>query len=307
MLIKNTATLRGGLLLIGGMSIIGLVDNFIRFVADEGGVWQFYLMRAVFTCILIAGCMAYRKRRFSTSNLWWVAFRSILMASAILIYFIAISFLPIAIAGAILFTSPIFLLIFSVLIFKIQIGLWRILAVIFGFVGIVLVLKPDPQDFSVYTLVPALAGMMYALGQLVTRHKCANEDPLVLLFGFFICTGVLGLLGIITLSVFPLLGNENALVPFVSTGWVNPSGDFLFWTIIQGIGSLFAVLALIRAYQIAEPTYIAVYEYSFIVFAGFWGWVIWGELLDAVAITGILTIIAAGVVISIRSTKSELT
>ncbi|MCY4219499.1 MAG: DMT family transporter [Gammaproteobacteria bacterium] len=307
MLIKNSATLRGGLLLIGGMSLIGLVDNFIRFIIDEGGVWQFYLMRAVFNCLLIAGYIAYWKRSFHVNHFWWVVLRSMLMATAILVYFIVISFLPIAIAGAILFTSPIFLLIFSALVFKTRIGAWRILAVIFGFIGIILVLKPNPQDFSIYTLVPALAGMMYALGQLVTRHKCADEDTLVLLFGFFLGTGLLGLMGIFVLGISPFLQSVSAQVPFVSTGWVSPSGEFLFWTMIQGIGSLFAVLALIRAYQIAEPTYIAVFEYSFIVFAGFWGWVIWKEVLDAAAITGILAIIAAGVVISIRSAKSEST
>ena len=305
MIFKSSATLRGGLMLVGGMSIIGLVDNFIRFIADEGGVWQFYLMRALFSCLLISAYFIYRKRQLRARHFWWVAFRSMLAATAILIYFIAISFLPIAVAGAILFTSPIFLLVFSVLIFGTRIGGWRILAVISGFAGITLVLKPDPQDLSIFVLVPALAGIMYALGQLVTRHKCANEDTLVLLFGFFFATGVLGLLGIVVLSIFPSLQSVGAEVPFVSTGWVNPSGEFLFWTMVQGIGSLIAVSGLIRAYQIADPTYIAVFEYSFIVFAGFWGWVIWNEVLDPVAITGIVTIIMAGVIITIRTARSE--
>ena len=101
-----------------------------------------------------------------------------LMAIAVLIYFIAISFLPIAVAGAILFVSPIVLLIFSVLIFRTRIGGWRILAVISGFVGITLVLKPDPQDPSIFILVPTLAGIMHAIGQLVPRHRCANEGEL---------------------------------------------------------------------------------------------------------------------------------
>ncbi len=292
-------------MLIGSMSIIGLVDNFILFIADEGGVWQFYLMRAMIACLMISGYLVYRKHQLRANHFWWVALRSMLMAIAVLIYFIAISFLPIAVAGAILFTSPIFLLIFSVLIFRTRIGGWRILAVISGFVGITLVLKPDPQDLNILILVPVLAGIMYAIGQLVTRHRCANEDTLVLLFGFFLVTGVLGLLGVVVLSVFPDLQRVNTEDSFVSTGWVKPSGEFLFWTMIQAIGSLIAVSGLIRAYQIAEPTYIAVFEYSFIVFAGFWGWVIWNEVLDSTAITGVVTIITAGVIITIRTAKSE--
>ena len=292
-------------MLTGGLSVMGLVDNFIRFIADEGGVWQFYLMRALFTCLLIAGYLAYRKRPLRAAHFRWVALRSMLMAGAILVYFIAVSFLPVAVAGAILLTSPLFLLVFSALFFGTRIGGWRILAMVSGFVGISLVLKPDPQDLGISTLVPALAGVMYALSQLVTRHRCAGEDMLVLLFGFFLATGVLGLLGVVVLGIFPSLQGMDAGVPFVSTGWVYPSREFLFWTMVQGIGSLIAISGLIRAYQIAEPTYIAVFEYSFIVFVGFWGWVIWNEVLDATAVTGIVTIIASGAIITIRAARSE--
>lgn len=290
-------------MLVGGMSVIGLIDNFIRFIAAEGGVWQFYLFRAILNCLLIAVYFACRQRSFRPRCFWWVAARSMLMATAILIYFIALSFLPIAIAGAILFTSPIFLLIFSFLIFRTPVGIWRIFAVVLGFFGIVLVLKPNPQDLTLFTLIPALAGMMYALGQLVTRYKCANEDTLVLLFGFFLGTGIWGLFGLAALSVFPVLQDWFASVPFVGTGWVLPSPEFIFWTVVQGIGSLIAVAGLIRGYQVGDPTYIAVFEYSFIVFAGFWGWVVWHDIPDLIAFGGIVAIIVAGIVITTRSVK----
>ena len=292
-------------MLIGAMSVIGLIDNFIKFIAADGGVWQFYLLRAMLNCLLISAYLAFRHRSLRPNHPWWVVLRSMLMATAILIYFMVISFMPIAVAGAILFTAPIFLLIFSCLIFRTPVGVWRVSAVTCGFVGIILVLKPDPQDLSLFTFVPALAGIMYAFGQLVTRHKCADEDVLVLLFGFFLGTGILGLLGLTALSVFPMLQSVVSAVPFVSTGWVVPSGEFLFWTGIQGIGSLIAVAGLIRGYQIAEPTYVAVFEYSFVVFAGFWGWVLWNEIPDKIALIGIVAILAAGTIIAIRSAKSD--
>ena len=213
--------------------------------------------------------------------------------------------MPIAIAGATLFTSPIFLLLFSVFIFRTPVGIWRVTAVILGFIGIVLVLKPNPRDLELFTLVPALAGMMYAIGQLVTRHKCSDEDTFVMLFGFFLGTGILGMLGMIALTIFSVPESWVASAPFVVTGWTVPTTDFLFWTAIQAIGSLIAVAGLIRGYQIAEPTYVGVFEYSFIVFAGFWGWVIWNEVIDAVSFVGIAAIISAGIIITIRSAKGS--
>ncbi len=302
---NSSSTLRGGLLLISAMSVIGLIDNFIRFIAADAGVWQFFLFRAVMACLIISGYLAWRKRTLRPQRLRWVALRSVLMASAILIYFVAVSFMPISIAGATLFASPIFLLLFSVVLFRIRVGIWRIAAVMFGFIGIVLVLKPNPQALDVFALVPAMAGMMYAMAQLVTRHKCAGEDTVVMLFGFFFATGLLGVLGLIALSLVPALGSLSAAVPFLGTGWVMPTGEFLLWTAVQAIGSLIAVVWLIRAYQIAEPTYVAVFEYSFIVFAGFWGWVFWNEVPDGVSLAGIATIVIAGAIITIRSSETK--
>ncbi len=305
MTVMRSSTLRGGLLLISAMSVIGLIDNFIRFIAADAGVWQFFLLRAVMACLIISVYLACRRRSLRPQRLRWVALRSMLMASAILIYFVAVSFMPIAIAGATLFASPIFLLLFSVVLFGTRVGIWRIAAIMFGFIGIVLVLKPNPLELDGFALVPAMAGMMYALAQLVTRHKCASEDTVVMLFGFFFATGALGLLGLIALGFFPELGSFSAAVPFLATGWVAPTGGFLMWTAVQAIGSLIAVVWLIRAYQIAEPTYVAVFEYSFIVFAGFWGWVFWNEVPDVLSMIGIVTIVAAGAIITIRSSESK--
>ena len=58
---------------------------------------------------------------------------------------------------------------------------------------------------------------------------------------------------------------------------------------------------LTRAYQVGEASYIAVFEYSFLIFASFWAWVIWGDVLDTQAVLGIALIIASGAVIALRT------
>ncbi len=292
-------------MLVGAMAIIGLIDNFIRFIAQEGGVWQFYLFRAILTCSIISVYLMVKNRSLRPRNWRWVVIRSLLTAAAILIYFIAISVMPIAEAGATLFSSPIFLLIFSVLLFRISVGYWRASAVFIGFIGVLLVLKPNPYNLNIFVLLPATAGAMYALGQLVTRHKCSDEDVLVLLLGFFLGTGLLGAVGLTVVSVIEFPPHWLAAAPFATTGWVFPTGKFLFWTMIQGLGSLVGVAGLIRGYQIAEPTYVTVFEYSFVIFAGFWGWVIWHEVPDSISLIGIVLVISAGVVITLRSVKSR--
>lgn len=296
--------MHGALMIIAAMSLIGLIDNFVRMVAEEAGIWQFHVIRSLIALPIVVCFCVWRRQRLRPIRLWAVALRSTLMALALVIYFSSITLMPIAEAGATLFSAPVFLLIFSVLLFGTRIDIWRIFAVIVGFTGMVLVLKPDLQNLNFVALVPLLAGMLYALGQLTTRHLCSKESTAVVLIGFFVALGLFGLVGTILFNVLTIPEAWRLGAPFFFTGWVSPTERFFFWTAIQAVGSIVAVTGLIRGYQVAEPTYIAVFEYSFLIFAGFWAWVLWREIPDVLGFVGIFAIIAAGVIITFRAPKS---
>ena len=70
---------------------------------------------------------------------------------------------------------------------------------------------------------------------------------------------------------------------------------------MQALGSLVAVLMLARGYLSGETAALAVFEYSYLAFAGFWGWLLWDENLDTRTLLGIALIVAAGAVIALRS------
>ena len=89
------------------------------------------------------------------------------MVTSMLLYFGVMPMMPIAEAGAGLFTSPIFVLIFSVIFFKERIGWRRIMAVLIGTFGVLLVLQPGREGFSFYHMLPVMAGAWYAMGSLI--------------------------------------------------------------------------------------------------------------------------------------------
>ncbi len=292
-------------MIVAAMSLIGLIDNFVRYIAEESGVWQFHMIRSIIACPVILCFCLIRQQSIKPRLFWAVALRSTLMASALVLYFGSITLMPIAEAGATLFGAPIFVLIFSVILFGTRVDRWRIIAVALGFSGMLLILRPDPQNLNVFALLPLLAGVLYALGQLTTRHLCSKEHTPVLLIGFFVALGILGLIGTVLFSLVRVPDSWQLAAPFFFTGWVYPTERFWFWTTIQALGSLVAVSGLIRGYQIAEPTYVAVFEYSFLIFAGFWGWILWQEKPDAIGFIGIFGIVAAGILITLRAAKSE--
>jgi drug/metabolite transporter (DMT)-like permease len=220
---------------------------------------------------------------------------------AMLIYFGALAFLPVAQVAAGLFTAPIFVLILSRFVYGHAIGPVRIVAVALGFLGVVMVLGPEAlAGASLAAALPVVAGALYALGNIATREWCAGESAEVLTVGFFLALGVLGLTGLGLLALFPLPVAEGT-AGFVTRGWVWPSGAFLFWTFVQAAGSLFAVVLMVRAYQAAEASRVSVFEYATLPASAFWGWVLWSEVLTPLAVAGMVLIAAAGVLIAARA------
>lgn len=280
-------------LIVAAMAIIGVIDNYVRFIAEDAGLWQFHAVRSIMALVCLVGVGLFLGWRFRMVRPWAVLVRSLLMASAILLYFGALAVLPIATAGAGLFTSPIFVLVISVVFLGEQIGRWRILAVVLGFLGMLCILKPGGATFDAMAAVPIIAGALYACATLATRRLCAEEASEVLTGAFFATIGVFGLIGLAVLGTSKGEG-------FFFTGWQPLTAQFLQLTALQAVGSLVAVGFLVRAYQVADPSYTAIFEYSFLVFAGLWAFWAFGELPDAVSLVGIILIFAAGAVILLR-------
>jgi drug/metabolite transporter (DMT)-like permease len=296
----RAGTIKGAGLMVACMAIIGLIDNYVVVIAKEAGLWQFHFVRSILVCSTLAALSVPMGWRIAPRRWQGVAVRSICGALSMGIYFAVLAVVPIAQVGAGLFTAPIFVLIFSVVLLGQRIGIWRISAAVVGFVGVLVVLRLDFSTVSLIAVLPMFAGMTWALTALSTRQLCEGEDTVTLLFWFFTALGVLGAIGLVLMAVTDL-GDG---VSFVGRGWVAPTGVFWCWTLVQAGGSMVAVSMLTRAYQIGETSYIAVFEYSFLIFASLWAWILWGDGLDGWGFVGMAIIILSGVVIALRSSDT---
>jgi drug/metabolite transporter (DMT)-like permease len=292
----------GAVLIVAGMAIIGLIDNFVRFIAEDAGLWQFHLIRSAIALpalVLLASLLGQSvlPRRF-----WRVAARCGVQALAMLLYFGSLPMMPMKQVAAALFTAPIWVLIFSALFFGHRIGPRRLVAVALGFAGVLVILRPDPANLALVTLMPLLAGALYGLSNLLTREWCATEPVGALLGGFFVAMGLAGAVALLLLDLHPPGPAAVDAAPFLTAGWQPVSAALLFWCAVQALGSLVAVGMLVRGYQSGETSYLAIFEYSFLITASFWAWMIWGETLDALAFVGMGLIVASGVVIARANT-----
>ncbi|MFN3844863.1 MAG: DMT family transporter [Paracoccaceae bacterium] len=298
-------TLAASALICVYATLIAFTDNYVRVIAADHGLWQFHLTRTVMALVLLGLAARVIGLRLRPVNTGAVVARSVIHGTAMVIYFGALAFLPVAIVAAGLFTAPIFVLLISRFAYGHAIGPVRVLAVAIGFVGVILVLGPEAfSGASMAAVLPVLAGAFYALGNVATREWCPQESAETLLAGFFAALGVFGVLGIIVLTAFPLFAPSGP-DGFLLRGWVAPNGPFLFWTFVQAAGSLLGVGMMIRAYQITDAGRASVIEYVILPASAFWSWALWGELLEPMAIAGMVLIIAAGSLIALRAKVQE--
>ena len=296
---------RGGVLLVTGISIFGLTDNFTMLVSDQVGVGQFHFSRSIFACVMVFFLARYFKMTVIPQNWGPVLVRTLFIAASMLLYFSVIPMMPIAEAGAGLFTSPIFVLIFSTLFFKEKIGIRRVLAVVIGSLGVLMVLQPGGSQFTPFHLLPILAGACYAMGSIITYRYCREESSLALLMGFLIAIGLIGGVSTTVLTALPVAPTLLAEAPFLFSPWQSVDLAFWGWMVMIAAGAASGLSLMTRAYQLTQTSYAVIFEYAYLISAGFFSWLFWGIIPNINSLIGIMLIVMAGVVIVFAQIKAE--
>ena len=295
--------LNGGLLIVLAMTIIGPNDTIIPFIAEESGLWQFHFSRSLIAVLVLLFCLYIMGVKLKILSLSSILIRTLFFTLSMIIYFGSLGFIPIAITGAGMFTAPIFVLIFSSILYKESLDRNKIFAVLLGSIGVWIILDPSSNKFQILNLFPILGGIFLAMGNIATRKICSNENPFILLIFFFIFIGSIGVIAASALSILEYSGKQYFHETFIMIGWRNVS--FYFWTLvfIQAIGAIVGVSLITIAYQRADTGYLNIFEYSFFIFAGLSGWLILNQVLNLKTMFGILLIILSGIVASIGSQR----
>lgn len=295
---QPSRTLTAICLALVASAILSLIDNFVASVTEEAGLWQFQLFRTLFAIplLLVVGRIAGKPLR--PVNLRGLVGRSLFVSLGLLIYFASLGTLPVAQAGAGLFSAPLWVALLTVILFRQSLGMMGGFAVVLGFAGALLLLQPDVMNLTALSLMPLAAGFFYGLGMLLTRHWCAEESPVTLAIGIF---ATIGLVGLIMLGVVTLWPGES----FMAQPWAAPSTRFLWLTLFQAAGAVIAVTLIAQAYRIGSPTVVAVFEYSFLIFACLWAFLLWGTTTNLLVWVGIVTILISGLVMAYTQKRTK--
>ena len=291
-------------LLVFALSALSIADSFVHLLSDKIGIGQFHFIRSSFAIICMFITSKFLKIKLLPIRWLPVFVRAIFMSLAFIMYFSAISFLPIAVAGAGLFTSPVFTLLFSIILFGEKLDLGRMGAICVGTAGVFFAFDIFGIELNLIVFLPVLAGSFYAFGNIITNHYCKNESPFALVFTFFVLIGLTGLGMSFLLSDFNFSG-LGAETEFLLRGWQQVSYRDLCLIFVIALTTMVTIAMIARAYQLSEASGIVVYEYSYLLSAFLFGWFYWGSTLSYGSIFGISLIIISGILINFATSKNN--
>lgn len=197
--------------------------------------------------------------------------------------FYAYSRMPLADAYAILFASPLFITALSVPFLKEQVGWRRWLAVLVGFAGILIMLRPGSGVLSLGALGAIVGSMSYSCGVLLVRWAGRTESAVSFAFHTH---GTIMLAGL-------------ALTPL---GFVMPTAGDLTLFALAGLINGFATVMVTSAFRLAPAAVIAPFQYSQMLWGVLFGYVIWRDVPDVTILIGGAVVIASGLYILHRET-----
>jgi len=216
--------------------------------------------------------------------------RGLCIAGAQFCFYLSITKMELATASTLTYISPVLITMLSIPILKHQVGLWRWIAVFIGFVGVLMIMAPGSEVFTLYSLLPIGASLGYSLSTVCVR-----------LFDEQVPTALINMYA----SIGALLGALAIVVATTGSLQVESAQDWLLLITMGFVGG-FAVLALISAYRLTRPANLSPYEYFGIPFAFVLGWIFFDEAPFEKLIPGVFLIVMGGMLIAWRERKKRI-
>ena len=286
---KQDRALFGIILMVIAYLIFSFIDVSAKWLAIAGlPAMQLAFMRYVGHMAISTGLLVRDGdlgSLFRTKYLLVVMFRGSLLMGSTILNFIAVQYLPLTLTSTILFSAPIIICLLSCPLLGEKVGYWRWSAIMLGFIGILVTIRPFDSDFH-YAAFYSLGGAFcFALYSILTRRLAGEISVDVMQFH----SGFVGTV---------------VLLPFAILSWQSPD-TMMDWAIMimLGVFGWMGHQLLTHAHSFAAANVLTPFGYSFILFLTTWSYLVFDHLPDIWTVIGASIIITSGLIIWFREMK----
>ncbi len=271
---------RGAMLMMASMVAFTVNDACMKSLSDEVPLFQAVFLRGMATCVFLFA-MAWRTGAFKFDmprrDIKLVLIRSAAEVIASFLFISALFNMPIANVTAILQALPLTVTLASALVFREAVGWKRMTAILVGFCGVLLIVRPGAEGFNFYSVYAVLAVIVITIRDLAARSLSVNAPSMVV-----------ALSAAVTVTLFSGLAS-------IGTEWAPMSGK-ASWQI--GLAALFLIggyLFSVMTMRIGDIDFIAPFRYTSLLSALLLGLLVFGEWPDTLTLTGSTIVVATGV------------
>lgn len=284
--------LLGIAMMLGAYFCFSFIDSGVKWLALAGlPALQLSFMRYVghfIISLFIIGRGGVSMDRFKSDKMGLVILRGALLMMSTILNFFAIRYIPLTLTSTILFSAPIILCALSWPLLGERVGVWRWAAILVGFCGILVAIRPFDESFHWAVLLSLTGAFCFAMYSVLTRKLA-------------------GVVAIDTMQFYSGAVGTFVLLPFAILEWQNPVG-LGNWIIMFGIGVVawLGHQIMTTAHSYAPATTLTPFAYSFILYLTVWSYFVFDHLPDQWTILGAAIIISAGLFIWFRERRKAV-
>lgn len=303
----HAASLKGIGLLVLAMFVLSLQDIAIKWIGGDYPVLQIVIIRnlVALPCALLLFRLEGGRGLPTTQRHKLEAARGLLLFLSFTTYMMGLAALPLADVAAIRNSAPLLITLLSVLLLGEKVGPRRWLALIAGFAGVLLIVRPGAATFNIGSLFVLLATLLYALNVMVTRRLAPTDSSATMAYYstlvYLVAAAVLAPLAIFVGEV----PDAHPSIAFLFRPWAMPTVPDLL--VMAGLGVIWAVgmYLIARAYSLAQASVAAPFEYVALLFGVLWGFAIWQEVPTWATWVGALLTVGSGLYLLRRERRER--
>lgn len=289
--------------MLGSTIGFSVQDTLMKHFLETYSLWNLMAFRWVLTLALLATLILAlgKPHRLLSVNSLFHAARAFCLFIAFVCFYSALPKMGLAEAATIVYASPLIVAVLAVFLFKEKIGLCRGIALIIGFCGVVIAMRPSPDVFMPIALLPLVTAFTYALTFVLLRRVGGSETSLSVAFQTFFYFGIMIVAGGAVLT--SIIGSIDGF-PHLDWRWRWPGTGDLSLLVLLAVTSVCGFVGISHAYQIAPASVVAPFDYVYLAWATLLGFLVWGTIPDQYTISGMILIICAGTYIGYQEYRN---